>query len=115
MTWTRGGHWFNGLAFPLNMISVFNQHSNRAPSRLTSHDTAQDLHGVFFDFHPSTRAIALLAARQFLVDDVWRDRESRRHPIKDGSKRWPMGFARGEKAQRHKISNSQFSTAFHRF
>ena len=98
MTRARRGHRLDGFAFPFDMVIILDEQGNRRTGRFARHHTAQNLHRVLFDLHASARAISLLTAGQFLVDDVWCKGKTRRHAIQDGSQRRSVGFTSSEKA-----------------
>ena len=64
MTGTRGSHRLDGFALPFDMVIVLDEHGNRRACRFAGQDSAEDLHGIFFDLHASARTISLLAASQ---------------------------------------------------
>ena len=56
---------------------------------------------VLLDLHAAAAAVPSLAARQILVDVVFREREAGRYAVDDGGQGLPVRLPRGEKTERH--------------
>jgi len=66
------------------MIVVLHEQSNRRACGFTTHHATKDLHSVFLDLHASTRAVTLLTAGEFFVDNVWGEGKPGGDAIKNG-------------------------------
>jgi hypothetical protein len=60
----------DGAVAPFGEVAVDEVQGNRAAGRLAVHVAGRDAHGIFFNFHAATRAIAKLAAGHLPVQFV---------------------------------------------
>jgi hypothetical protein len=80
------------------MVIILNKQRDRRACGLTAHYAAEDLRSIFFDLHSSARAVSLLTAGKFFVDNFGSEEKPSGNAIKDGGEGWSVGFTCGEEA-----------------
>src|SRR6185436_5776834 len=85
---------------PVFPVAVLDGQRDRAPQGEPSAHAGGDVDLVALDLHPPAKAVAALAAREVPVDVGLGEREARGQPLDDGGQRLPVGFTRGEEAER---------------
>ena len=87
-----GGH----PLFPVFVVAVFNDEGDRAAHRAAEADAGDDAGLVLFDQHTAAAAVALLAAREVVVDARDIDLEAGGCAFDDGDEFGSVGFSGGE-------------------